>query len=90
MLPKWLQWSKGYQLPAHEVEIGHKGVLVSGDRECILQYYFKKACGISTKTYNFSLVLDFNLVISNKFYQEVSNFLDQESSTLDAGVLEVS
>lgn len=90
MMLKWHQWSKGYHLPVGEVEIRHKGVLVSGDSDCILQYYSKKTRSAATKTYNFSLVLDFNLVINNKFYQEVSGHMDQEFSVLDGEAPEVS
>lgn len=73
-----------------EVSILCKDVEVSGDTDCILQYFSKKARGISTKTYNFSVVLDLNLVITNKFYQKVSNYMEQGSSILDAGAQVVS
>jgi len=69
----------------------HKETPVSGDRDCILQYFLKKACsGAVTKTYNLSTVLDLNLVIENKFYLEVLHQLDQESDVLGTGALMVS
>jgi hypothetical protein len=74
-----------------QVVVRHKGVPVSGDRDCILQYFAKKPrSGVVIKTYNFSTVLDLNLVIENKFFQEVSNHLEQGSNVLDTGVPKVS
>ena len=60
----------------------HKGTPVSGDKDCILQYFAKKGHGIS-KIYNFSVVLDLNLVITNELYQDVLLHQEQESDVLE-------
>ena len=59
--------------------IQYKGGLVSGDRDCILDYFAKKTRGIATKTYNFSNPLELSLVMKNKHYREACHHQDQES-----------
>ena len=89
--PKWNQWSRGYPLPLpEEVTIWHKGAPAVGDVDCLLQFFSKKVHGISARILNFSIVLDLNLVIENKLYQEVSNHLEQGYDVLGAGASKVS
>ena len=64
------------------MKIRHKGAPVSGDRDCILQYFSKKGCGVS-KVFNFSIVLDLNLVITNESYQDVLLHQGQEPDVLE-------
>ena len=59
--------------------IEHKGAPVTGDRDCILQYFAKKSGrGVTAKTYNFLLTLELNAVIKHAFYQRAYNYKEQE------------
>jgi hypothetical protein len=90
ILPKWHQWARGYEFPAEGVTIEHKGTPVSGDSDCILQYFTKKsrAGTIGPKTYNFHTVPDLTLLIEKKFYDKVIEYL-VESDGLVTGARKV-
>jgi hypothetical protein len=74
-----------------QVTIEHKGVPISSDKDCILQYFAKKSRGSAAiRTYDFSIVLEVHLCIENQFYQAVCEHQDQEFKALDISVQKVN
>ena len=88
-MPKWLRWSQGYPLPIDEVSLEHKGTPISGDKDCILEYFVKRGrAGAVNKGYDFRLTLNIDLLIENHFYEKVSLF--QEQVYASTSILRVS
>ena len=65
---RWLEWSSSHDLPEDMAHLKCKGVHITGEKDCIQQYFAKKPRGGVAMTesswqYNFSIILDIHLVV---------------------------
>ena len=73
---RWLEWSKSYDLPKGVAHLEYKGIQITGEKDCIQQYFAEKSQGGvavagSNQQYDFSIILDVYLMIKHKFYMSV-------------------
>lgn len=70
-----------------------KGAHVTAEENCILQFFVKKprgrAAATSTRQYDFSVILDVNLIIKSSFFDAVSAHRDQAIQASEGGVTKV-
>jgi len=91
---RWLEWSNGYDLPEGVAHLECKGVQITGEKDCIQQYFAKKSRGGaaaagSNRPYDFSIILDVHLMIKHKFYVSVCSHREQVFQAAEGATQEV-